>query len=910
MAASPSRINILTSRACHDVSPPAPKRQKHSNAVSTAFNEMLSIEGLEFLLKITFCKFISYFDDEETPATEDQEEMTAMQQYGLMREFCQDALNHAASDFDSLPVVRIRREYAPSKQSPTGRIFVRGERHSGLGLQRLWGKLRAVLTRNFTTDFDMKNAHPTILLSLVKRHFPGGSDWFQPLQDYIDNRSAVFDELSTHNVPEPKVVVLKALNSQSQRKQYLSKQKWRPIPMKCRLYYALDGCFKRCQQELCDLPQYEQLVPAHSEKNRLGKFVNKLLCQEENVLLQAAIAAVGNGNVVAPMFDGFLGTNTLRATETLDTLNSLPECIDRGIKWDCKQHNSDIQVEPDYVENLSFTTSTDVDLVNRVCSHLHCEHRLACCHNVIWYTTLGTTETFVIGRNDSTTLNRALQRMIADIQGFELVHCAGGMVKVHESMTALESIARKVLGQAPVDDKFEDRYWSRTPNDNYSRGIDLWNQCAAHLLQKSVFLYEESNETEELKPSELQQNMSSRTDITFEQWVHSRRHRVYDKDVFVPSLKPDLQDPRHYNRFKGLAIQYKDCKDTDKSVCKPLLHHIRAILCNKNNDTYDFVLKTWARILQGIEHGRLDWVKSQVCILFLSKQGAGKGTVTRHMRRIFGQSYACQITKKKDLFGTFNDFTAMGKIWVELDELLWGGNPEQACEFKNMITEDEQTCEGKYKKTRTYDSYHNYSACTNSAWAADVESSNRRFAPIDCSDKFAGPSTTESREYFSNLNDPKSGPYTISLSFAKYLYELPVDDFVPSLNIPCNTEGMKAQKLQSLDPVATMVLEFLEVGIFAGMPTVKSDVLWHHARDKYSHLRNFPDTQQKFYLALQKILTTSITTTREGTSVKTSYKHFAPRSVTRAEFNTYIGFEYFEPEQVINHLDDEFWKPM
>jgi hypothetical protein len=85
------------------------------------------------------------------------------------------------TDIGGIPVVEIHREYAPSKQSPDGRIFALGESRSGLGLQRLWGKLRACLTREFTVDFDMKNAHPTILLYLVRKHFPGGDDWQAPL---------------------------------------------------------------------------------------------------------------------------------------------------------------------------------------------------------------------------------------------------------------------------------------------------------------------------------------------------------------------------------------------------------------------------------------------------------------------------------------------------------------------------------------------------------------------------------------------------------------------------------------------------------------------------------------------------------------------------------------------------------
>jgi hypothetical protein len=62
------------------------------------------------------------------------------------------------------------------------------------------------------------------------------------------------------------------------------------------------------------------------------------------------------------------------------------------------------------------------------------------------------------------------------------------------------------------------------------------------------------------------------------------------------------------------------------------------------------------------------------------------------------------------------------------------------------------------------------------------------------------------------LNDPKQGPYNITLAFARHLYELDVDDFEPAAHIPTETDGLRQQKLQSLNPVATLVLQWLERG--------------------------------------------------------------------------------------------------
>jgi hypothetical protein len=399
----------------------------------------------------------------------------------------------------------------------------------------------------------------------------------------------------------------------------------------------------------------------------------------------------------------------------------------------------------------------------------------------------------------------------------------------------------------------------------------------------------------------LQRNMRALTDVTFDQWCASSQRRAYDKDVFVPTLVTAQQNSKHYNRFKGLDIQYKDCCEVDVSACEPLLAHIREILCNNNEAATEFVLKTFARIIQGVEKGHLHWIKSQVCMIFLSKPGSGKGTVTRHFRRILGASNAKQVCKKKDVFGNFNDL-CMGKLWVELDELLWAGNHEQAGEFKNMITEDTQTCEGKYKKTREFDSYHNYCATTNSDWAAQIDGDDRRFAAIDCDDRWAGPRTAAKTEYFAKLNDLKQGPFTITLAFARYLYELDVDEFEPAAHIPTETDGLRQQKLQSLNPVAALVLQWLERArvvephiVLEAWPEIPNDDLWAAVRSECQSVRNFPDTPHKFFMALGKILPRTCTTTRKG-KARVYHKHFYALNNCRADMNGYLGFQYFNDD--------------
>ena len=902
----------VTSGPAPEPSHPAPEVQTQTEVMPATttksqqtFAEILSVPALEFLLKWTFSKFTSYFDTQPCTTSEDGEEMEAMQQYELMKDFSKDALQHEVQEFNGEDVVKIQREYSPSQASPTSRIFAHGETRSGLALQRLWGKLRAVLTRDLTHDFDMKNAHPTIALYKCKQHFPG-QDWWKPLKKYVENRDALFEQLLEHRIPDPKRQVLRAMNSSWLIKTTTCKKR---IPLKCKHFHSLDRAFKQLQKELAKLTPYKHFLKGIGNDNKLGKFINKILCHEENLVLQSAMKSVRAGYVVAPMFDGFLGTKNLDPVKTLATLNELPESKARGIVWDQKEHDTEIVVDPSYVGKECFHAATDVALVRRVCEHLAAEKYLVSCRGALWY--LNDKEVHVALPQDFRKADLIANRLFNQLQDYELVFSAvlhngeNKTVYAEDSIHELRSFAKTVCGQAIIYDNFEAEYWAGNPHDNYTRGIALWNASVAHLLQKSVFLYEESREVEELKPDELQRNMSARTTITFEQWCASTHHRVYDKDVFVPSLKTDLQNPRHYNRFMGLDIQYTNCKNANIDDTKPLLAHIRNILCKGNDDTYRFLVNTLARILQGVEYGQLEWIKSEVCIIFLSMQGAGKGTLTRHIRCILGRSYASQITKKKELFGNFNDYTSC-KLWVEMDELLWAGNNEQAGEFKHMISEDQQTCEGKFKKTREYDSYHNYCATTNNDWAAQVDRDNRRFAPLDCDNKYAGVSTPASRAYFHQLNDPKLGPFTITMALAKYLYELPVNDFVPTLHIPGDTLAMHQQKLQSLSCVEIVAENWLSrvyiiEKTFDGTwgcydsdfaPLIANHQLWRAAQDNFGRMRGFSESSLKFFQSLTKVLGDTMETSRQGHD-NARYKRFAPLSMMKKQFNAHIGFEHF-----------------
>ena len=97
-------------------------------------------------------------------------------------------------------------------------------------------------------------------------------------------------ELEENGIGGGKIIVLKSLNCQWNQKTYGSDRKnnikGKPIPKKCKLYYALDVCFKNCQKQLAEVKDFRKLLGPQTTDNRLGKFINCVLCQEENALLR------------------------------------------------------------------------------------------------------------------------------------------------------------------------------------------------------------------------------------------------------------------------------------------------------------------------------------------------------------------------------------------------------------------------------------------------------------------------------------------------------------------------------------------------------------------------------------------------------------------------------------------------
>ncbi len=168
-----------------------------------------------------------------------------------------------------------------------------GRLYCGTSVQMLPKPIRGFLFSE-NSDYDMVNAHPTILKYLCKKHeIPA-----ENLDYYVNNRDAV---LSNGNPDDIKKTILKSINYEKRNRKLNGYLK------------DLDLEVKKIQKKIVKIEEYSELIksiPENKINNFNGSAMSRILCYYENEFLQTMIHTVNVNNlkIIAPMFDGLLIT--------------------------------------------------------------------------------------------------------------------------------------------------------------------------------------------------------------------------------------------------------------------------------------------------------------------------------------------------------------------------------------------------------------------------------------------------------------------------------------------------------------------------------------------------------------------------------------------------------------------------
>lgn len=294
--------------------------------IDQQFNEPINIDKAKKLIRLPDYKFKSliWVDNNNN----DNGEFWKPESYIYC---CKKFLRHVINNNG----INTNKYKYSTKLIDCGRMYIGTDLK--FGVQSLQKQLRGYLTSDTLIDFDMVNAHPTILLYICKR-FYNNYDWDE-LTKYVKCRKWY---LNKHKIDKTTILIMMNSNKLSTK-------------------LNIDVEFKRIQDFLYNnTPECLDFMNKYKtdKQNPKGKFLNKILCIFENMILHSAISKMPTDSVKVKMFDGFMADTSVNVSDTIINLNDATK--EYGIKWSVKE--PDLSIE-DQINDDDLEPSKDYESV-------------------------------------------------------------------------------------------------------------------------------------------------------------------------------------------------------------------------------------------------------------------------------------------------------------------------------------------------------------------------------------------------------------------------------------------------------------------------------------------------------------------------------------------------------------------
>ena len=175
-------------------------------------------------------------------------------------------------------------------------------------------------------------------------------------------------------------------------------------------------------------------------------------------------------------------------------------------------------------------------------------------------------------------------------------------------------------------------------------------------------------------------------------WIQDENMKTYDDmDIFPPPLqcpanKINLWSPYYVQQIKSSTIE--DNEDPSNIEKVDMILELIKIVCNNDEKDTLFLMKFIGQFL------KYPAIKTY-CIILISEQGAGKGTLMYMIERLIGEQKFLESTDpERDVWSTFNSLMENAFI-VNCDEL--DAKSQEKCEgkIKGLITNKNLTINPK-----------------------------------------------------------------------------------------------------------------------------------------------------------------------------------------------------------------------
>lgn len=214
-------------------------------------------------------------------------------------------------------------------------------------------------------------------------------------------------------------------------------------------------------------------------------------------------------------------------------------------------------------------------------------------------------------------------------------------------------------------------------------------------------------------------------------WLASDVRRTYPNGL---KMMPDVDGHSmgYFNTWDGFAV------DPLPGDCSLLLNHIKEVICDGDEDIYNWVLDWCADSVQDPANPK------GACVVMRGKEGVGKGTLANTMGELFGSHYR-HLIDDSHLLSNFNAHM-IDAIFVFADEITWGGNNKTSGKLKGMVTEEWLVGERKGIDAVGYRNMIHMMIASNNDWVIPAGMNSRRWLVLDVND-----SKVKDRQYWNDI---------------------------------------------------------------------------------------------------------------------------------------------------------------
>ncbi len=213
-------------------------------------------------------------------------------------------------------------------------------------------------------------------------------------------------------------------------------------------------------------------------------------------------------------------------------------------------------------------------------------------------------------------------------------------------------------------------------------------------------------------------------------WIGCTHNIRRKDDIDIYPNEIDCPD-NIFNLWRPFAMEIMSEPYTYKqSELEIILHHIK-ILCNHDENVYDYFIKWIAQMIQ------YPHIKT-IMPTFISGEGAGKGTLFKLFEKMLGSEKVFETTNpNRDIWGDFNGMMC-NCFLINLNELSKKDTIEAEGKIKGLITDNTLAINQKGIPQYKIKSYHRFITTTNKEEPLNSSAGDRRNLIIRSSDEKKG----------------------------------------------------------------------------------------------------------------------------------------------------------------------------